>query len=175
MRRCHLRSHWFCGWGFSSPSLQWVCRKSGTSNVMPQKSSVHKSRERLLPLQPGKATRQQDRIISPMASDDLPHGSLGPHLAISTITLSALAVIIVAGRMYGRIYLLKNAGWDDYCIVIAVLTSLWYTISVCVGVRAGVGRHGWDIPPANLPLISKAPLPIPAPFNPSPPPSTTSP
>jgi len=103
-----------------------------------------------------------------MASDVLPHDSLGPHLSISTITLSALAVTILVGRMYGRIYLLRNVGSDDYCIVIAVLIALLLTISLCLGVRAGGGRHEWDIPPGNLSQISKVPLPIPTPFTTSP-------
>ena len=166
MRRFHLRVSlfWFCGWGFSSPvpPLHWLCRKSYTSNVTPQNFSVHKSREQpyyLLPLQPGKATRQQDRIISPMASDGLPHDSLGPHLSVSTITLSALAVTIVAGRMYGRMYLLRIVGSDDYCIVIAVLMALWLTISLCLTVRIGAGMHTWDVPPRNLSQFPKAPPP----------------
>ena len=66
--------------------------------------------------------------------------------------------------MYGRIYLLKVVGPDDYCVVIAVLMALWLTISLCLSVRAGGGRHVWDVPPGNLSQFQKAPLPLPAPF-----------
>ncbi|KAI5853309.1 hypothetical protein BZA05DRAFT_435735 [Tricharina praecox] len=76
-----------------------------------------------------------------MASDGLPYENLVPYLSTSIITLSTLAAIIVTGRMYGRMFLLRSVGWDDYCIVVAVLAALSLTTSTCLAVRAGTGRH----------------------------------
>jgi hypothetical protein len=45
----------------------------------------------------------------------------GPELVITTIVLSTLAVVIVVGRIYGRMFIMHIQGWDDLFMVFATV------------------------------------------------------
>lgn len=88
------------------------------------------------------------------SSDD----NIAPRLVIPTIFFSTLASIFVAARIYGRWWILgSRAGWDDYCLIIAMLGGIGFTISACIATNAGLGRHYWDIEdPISAVSVSKS-------------------
>ena len=45
----------------------------------------------------------------------------GNRLTITTIVLGVIAILVVAARLYARIVLLGNPGWDDFLIVLALV------------------------------------------------------
>lgn len=47
-----------------------------------------------------------------------------PSLLVSTIFTTLLALIVVIMRMYARIAVISNVGWDDYTIVIPMASGL---------------------------------------------------
>ena len=51
-------------------------------------------------------------------------------LVLITVILGLLAIIAVALRLYCRIYQKHSFGADDYCILIAVVRSSPFTLSM---------------------------------------------
>ena len=61
----------------------------------------------------------------------LPTDNVGARLFVSTIVLSALAVIVVAARVYGRVFVLGVMGPDDYCVIVALVRTAADAQSAC--------------------------------------------
>ena len=38
-----------------------------------------------------------------------------------TITMTALAGLVAIGRLYTRVFVVRKEGWDDLCIVLALV------------------------------------------------------
>ncbi|EEQ34352.1 conserved hypothetical protein [Microsporum canis CBS 113480] len=62
----------------------------------------------------------------------------GPQLVIVTLTFCSLSYIVVVLRMYVRLRIKKNAGWDDWLIVATLPFAAALTASNIIGVY-----HGW--------------------------------
>jgi hypothetical protein len=54
----------------------------------------------------------------------------GYQLVVTSIVLGTLAVATVVARLYARVVLLGNPGWDDYLIVIALVCN-WNLLKFC--------------------------------------------
>ncbi|KAF1996436.1 hypothetical protein P154DRAFT_472627 [Amniculicola lignicola CBS 123094] len=65
----------------------------------------------------------------------------GPALEAATIITFCLAAIIVAVRIYYRAFRIKTTAWDDYTIVLALVSACVSTAFILKYVEAGGGRH----------------------------------
>ncbi|KAI5858070.1 hypothetical protein BZA05DRAFT_441351 [Tricharina praecox] len=75
---------------------------------------------------------------------NLPHDDVSQALTITSGVLSVLAVLLVAGRVYGRAVLLRIFWWDDFCMLVATLVAVTMTACAFRGASFGVGKHMWD-------------------------------
>ncbi|KAL2847754.1 hypothetical protein BJY01DRAFT_262874 [Aspergillus pseudoustus] len=57
-----------------------------------------------------------------------------------------LSVPMVAVRLYTRIFVTRQRGWDDFWIVVSLATAVICSALVEVGIHYGLGRHTSDIP-----------------------------
>lgn len=78
---------------------------------------------------------------SPPASPGVCDINQGIGLNVSTIVLVALTAIIVAMRFAVRILVVKEIGWDDWTILLALIGTLIGSALDFVEVHYGFGRH----------------------------------
>ncbi|KAH8151373.1 uncharacterized protein LAJ45_04575 [Morchella importuna] len=81
--------------------------------------------------------------------------NIGSLLTIPTITLITITSVVVSSRMYSRAVLLGFVGADDYSILAATAAAVGLTVTVCLSVNYGVGKHAWDVPILNFIDITK--------------------
>ncbi|KAL8775494.1 MAG: hypothetical protein Q9194_003713 [Teloschistes cf. exilis] len=74
-----------------------------------------------------------------------PYGDLnsGPGLIASTTVLVAVSAVVVALRVATRWWVVKNIGWDDITIVLAILGTIIGAALDFVEVHFGFGRPSW--------------------------------
>ncbi|KAK0929657.1 hypothetical protein LTR29_016984 [Friedmanniomyces endolithicus] len=73
----------------------------------------------------------------------------GPAVVIVSLLFTVLAVIASALRLYTRIVIGRNGGYDDAFITIATFLSVGLTVCTCLEIRYGDGQHEWTISPAE--------------------------
>ncbi|KAE8395915.1 hypothetical protein ETB97_006701 [Aspergillus alliaceus] len=78
----------------------------------------------------------------------------GPRILAVIWALSTITFLVVGARLYIRVYLIRNAGIDDYII----LGSLCLTLA-CVGmttanIHMGYGRHAWYLEESTVQTIT---------------------
>ena len=73
-----------------------------------------------------------------------------PGLLIATWIFFAIAFLVVFVRVYTR-FLVKNGakGWDDFCMIVALLLGLAWAIITSYQVHLGYGRHAAYLPMEN--------------------------
>ncbi|KAK3643569.1 hypothetical protein LTR56_010079 [Elasticomyces elasticus] len=71
--------------------------------------------------------------------------------AVNTVvlTFTSLAVIASVLRLYTRIGVGRNGGYDDACIVVATVLTIALTVTVCLETKYGNGRHQSTISPED--------------------------
>lgn len=69
----------------------------------------------------------------------------GPQLQAACITLVTAAIISTALRCYVRIRLVKNFGFDDWCMLAALTSFILFVTCALIGVHYGTGRHHADL------------------------------
>ncbi|KAH9887486.1 hypothetical protein F4778DRAFT_429298 [Xylariomycetidae sp. FL2044] len=75
----------------------------------------------------------------------LPHDNkIGTLLGVEALLMS-ITTLFVASRVYCRFFLIKQAGPDDYMVLVALALVYCTGITQCVHVRDGLGRHIWDL------------------------------
>ncbi|KAK0610914.1 hypothetical protein B0T14DRAFT_413473, partial [Immersiella caudata] len=79
----------------------------------------------------------------------------GPILLAVTIVTTMVALIIVALRMFVRIKIVKNVGWDDHTIVGASLLAILVMIFEIISVSYGNGRHMYYLSSSSIIQASK--------------------
>ncbi|KAI1866132.1 uncharacterized protein JN550_007821 [Neoarthrinium moseri] len=57
------------------------------------------------------------------------------------ITFLIASWICVFGRLYTRLRIVREPGWDDLCVVFYVIFTTIGSISVCLSVNYGLGQH----------------------------------
>ncbi|KAH0438594.1 hypothetical protein CcaCcLH18_03301 [Colletotrichum camelliae] len=67
----------------------------------------------------------------------------GPELFAVGITLVTAAGIAILLRCYARICLVKNFGFDDYCMLAAMVFFALFVACALTGIHYGTGRHYW--------------------------------
>ncbi|KAH7130877.1 hypothetical protein EDB81DRAFT_905479 [Dactylonectria macrodidyma] len=76
-----------------------------------------------------------------------PDENRGPEILVATLLVTALATIAVIARGYVRLFVIRNTGWDDAFMTIAMALS-WAGQGVIVPeVSHGAGRHIGDVDP----------------------------
>ncbi|EGD96774.1 hypothetical protein TESG_04205 [Trichophyton tonsurans CBS 112818] len=75
-------------------------------------------------------------------------------LSILCLVMAVIAGILVAIRFVGR-YLKRSIGADDWTILAAFVLALLYTAIQITCVEHGLGKHTWDVSPADKVLTLK--------------------
>ncbi|CAK4034475.1 hypothetical protein CBER1_09401 [Lecanosticta acicola] len=83
------------------------------------------------------------------------HASGGTTEAV-TATMTVLSFIAVSMRLYARLGVSKNAGWDDLLISFSWIFAVATTIAMFIQVANGMSRHAHTITPSELPVMLKA-------------------
>ncbi|KAF4460971.1 integral membrane PTH11 [Fusarium albosuccineum] len=71
--------------------------------------------------------------------------SRGPELQAVCYTLVTTAIISTLLRCYVRVRMVKNFGFDDYCMCAALCSFILFVTSALIGVHYGTGRHHKDL------------------------------
>ncbi|RSL61736.1 hypothetical protein CEP54_006105 [Fusarium duplospermum] len=74
----------------------------------------------------------------------------GPELQAVCYTLATAAVISTLLRCFVRVRLVKNFGFDDWCMCTALVSFLLFVICALIGVHYGTGRHHKDLDPEDI-------------------------
>lgn len=77
--------------------------------------------------------------------------SLG--LMIGTIVMTFCATAVVLGRLYTRLALTRNLGWDDTFLAISAALGISLTGLICALAKHGVGQHVVYVPFTNAHMI----------------------
>ncbi|KAK2049735.1 hypothetical protein LZ31DRAFT_286401 [Colletotrichum somersetense] len=72
-----------------------------------------------------------------------PEPTLNKQPAVLGMVLSFMALAWICGvyRLYVRYFILRCPGWDDYFVVLSMLTSLLLSAATCVATEYGLGKH----------------------------------
>ncbi|KAK6858358.1 hypothetical protein PG995_006057 [Apiospora arundinis] len=62
-------------------------------------------------------------------------------LHVVSWTLGAVIIVLCLARVWGRAVVIKQTGWDDFCMVCATVFAIACSALVTVGVGFGLGRH----------------------------------
>ncbi|KAF7896246.1 hypothetical protein EAF00_006260 [Botryotinia globosa] len=62
-------------------------------------------------------------------------------LLVGTIVPTALGTLFVAGRLYTRGVITRNWGWDDFCILMAWILTIFVAVTNALFCNYGGGRH----------------------------------
>lgn len=74
-------------------------------------------------------------------------------LFVVTVIFTALACLVILGRLYARIFIAKQAGLDDALIFIAGIFSLAFGVTTWKQTEWGMGKHAWQFPHEDKSLI----------------------
>ncbi|KGO76754.1 hypothetical protein PITC_091080 [Penicillium italicum] len=77
-------------------------------------------------------------------------GSQGPLVVGICVAFASLTFIVLALRLFARIYVLGQMGVDDYLIVCACTLSWSFIAVTLVAVKHGLGKHIEDVDKAGL-------------------------
>ncbi|GKZ46367.1 hypothetical protein AbraIFM66951_009300 [Aspergillus brasiliensis] len=73
----------------------------------------------------------------------------GPQITAVSWSFGSVSIIVVAIRLYTRLILTRKAGWDDFFIVLSLLSAIVCSGLAQTGVHYGLGKHMADIPNAE--------------------------
>ncbi|MCJ1270375.1 hypothetical protein MMC22_010272, partial [Lobaria immixta] len=65
----------------------------------------------------------------------------GPDVVALVVVLTALSTTIVTLRLSSKFFILRNLGWDDGMMVVAVIFSIIFTAANITDIKYGYGRH----------------------------------
>ncbi|GLA64586.1 hypothetical protein AtubIFM56815_008840 [Aspergillus tubingensis] len=69
----------------------------------------------------------------------------GPQITAVSWSFGSVAIIVVAIRLHTRLILTRKAGWDDFFIVLSLLSAVVCSGLAQTGVHYGLGKHMADI------------------------------
>ncbi|KAJ9624475.1 hypothetical protein H2203_005210 [Taxawa tesnikishii (nom. ined.)] len=93
---------------------------------------------------------------------DRPHdlsgvqASRGAEALVISCTFTAIAFTFLSLRVITRIAILKTFGFEDYMIVLAFTSSLALTVTICIEVTYGLGKHMATLAADQKMLLLKA-------------------
>lgn len=56
-----------------------------------------------------------------------------------------VATIVVSIRVWTRLAVTHNIGWDDYTAVVTLMFCISFSVVLGVSTRYGMGLHQWDV------------------------------
>lgn len=68
-------------------------------------------------------------------------------IIITCIICPIIATVIVFIRVWTRVVVTHNLGWDDYAAMITLLFCIGFSIVLGMSTRYGMGLHTWDMTP----------------------------
>ncbi|KAI7305327.1 hypothetical protein KC315_g14736, partial [Hortaea werneckii] len=68
----------------------------------------------------------------------------------TTIVFTVLACLVVALRLYTRLFIVRRSGWDDAFICIACILSVAMGVSICKQANYGMGIHQATLDSSNV-------------------------
>ncbi|KAL6721939.1 hypothetical protein ACLMJK_001044 [Lecanora helva] len=71
----------------------------------------------------------------------------GPSIEAVIWIFTSIALLTAVSRVFSRLKLTRNPGWDDFWIVIAMILNLLYAAFVQKAVKEGNGRHAYYLGP----------------------------
>ncbi|KAF2752064.1 hypothetical protein M011DRAFT_15101 [Sporormia fimetaria CBS 119925] len=74
----------------------------------------------------------------------------GPHILGATLTVTIVALISTIMRLFVRIKLISNVGWDDLIMVVAMVLVVVGQCIIIPQVMLGAGKHIGDIDPIDF-------------------------
>lgn len=74
----------------------------------------------------------------------------GPKILAVLWTLTALATLTVAARIFIRLRMLKAFGIDDYLIIVAIILGLAYCGTTTAAIAYGFGKHAKALSQHNM-------------------------
>ncbi|KAJ4983126.1 integral membrane family protein [Stagonosporopsis vannaccii] len=80
----------------------------------------------------------------------VPNEDQGPVILGATLTVTIAALITMATRLYVRVRMIRNVGWDDYVMISAMVLCIVGQIIIIPEVHYGAGRHVQYIDPADF-------------------------
>ncbi|GLA52313.1 hypothetical protein AnigIFM63604_009162 [Aspergillus niger] len=69
----------------------------------------------------------------------------GPQITAVSWSFGGVAIIVVTIRLYTRLILTRKTGWDDFFIVLSLLSAIVCSGLAQTGVHYGLGKHMADI------------------------------
>ncbi|KAB2110258.1 hypothetical protein AG0111_0g1264 [Alternaria gaisen] len=79
-----------------------------------------------------------------------PYENEGPTILGTTLTVTIVAVLTTIARFYVRIRMIRNVGWDDYVMLLAMMLCVAGQCLVIPQVHYGAGKHVDYIKPADF-------------------------
>lgn len=79
-----------------------------------------------------------------------PNENQGPAILATTLTVTSLALVTLIIRLFVRIRMIRNVGWDDYTMISAMALCVAGQAVIIPEVHYGAGKHINYIPPANF-------------------------
>ncbi|EFQ31495.1 hypothetical protein CGRA01v4_11092 [Colletotrichum graminicola] len=74
----------------------------------------------------------------------------GPYVTGIAVGFAIASAAVFSLRLYTRLFLLKTAGKDDWTICIAMVCAVVVTMSTCMEVRYGMGKHTENVSAAEM-------------------------
>lgn len=84
-----------------------------------------------------------------------PYEDEGPRILGATLTITLLALVTMVARLYVRIRMIRNVGWDDYFMTFTMALCLAGQGVIIPQVRYGAGKHINHIPMADFQIAMK--------------------
>ncbi|EUC34235.1 hypothetical protein COCCADRAFT_4378 [Bipolaris zeicola 26-R-13] len=84
-----------------------------------------------------------------------PDENQGPTILGATLSVFILAVITTIARLYVRIRMIRNVGWDDYTMILSMVLCIAGQCVIIPQVYYGAGRHIEYIDPKDFPQAMK--------------------
>lgn len=81
--------------------------------------------------------------MSPQLPNHVP--SRAHDIIIACIVGPIVATIIVGIRVWTRIAVTHNLGWDDYATMVTLPFCIGFSVVLGVSTRFGMGLHLWDV------------------------------
>ncbi|KOS20597.1 L-fucose-proton symporter [Escovopsis weberi] len=79
----------------------------------------------------------------------------GPVVFAVTVATLVLASAFVASRMVCRYFIVKRITWDDLLMVLAWFFAFFLSLTICLGVANGLGKHDRDIDIEQVPVLRR--------------------
>ncbi|PVH91818.1 hypothetical protein DM02DRAFT_545072 [Periconia macrospinosa] len=79
-----------------------------------------------------------------------PKENYGPTVLGVTITVTIIALITLIARLYVRVKMIRNVGWDDYVMIAAMVVCIAEQAVIIREVHFGAGKHINQISPEGI-------------------------